>query len=855
VPGHVSALAVGHKLEEYRIERLLGHGGFGLTYLAQDTNLNALVAIKEFLPQEFAVRAANSSVIPKSETDVDSYRWGLDRFKDEARALARFKHPNIVRAARLIEANGTAYMVMDFEPGMTLGQYMKQVSPTLNEAQILGLFLPVLDGLEALHRMELVHRDIKPGNIYVRAQGGPMLIDFGAVRHAIGAHSRSLTSVVTAGYAPIEQYSSEGRQGPWSDLYALGATIYCCMFRFPPADAARRSAAISDGGDDPYIPAVSRGAGEYSPELLECIDWMIRFRVRDRPQNAAQLREKLRALSQQPQALELPAEVSEEPEIHFGVASDRSRDRQPSALQPEQLSEEDAASAVMLRAHSDRVDSGAASRPAANPAVAPSPQADSRIAVPHSEPLDFELPAPDVPAPASVPSAAPSPGKAAQDEDKTLQREELEALRNAKPAAANDLGTGTIIEARSQRLDFDLSPADEPTPSEKPSTGVGKSPGKSPILEKMGSGIRRAQVSKPIAAQEASARAAGVGGRLGPWPKRLAIGASVLLMVGMAFVAYYRVKSNEEKMLDWAKHADAPGAYQLYLQSCHLCAGHAEAQAAIERLENADQVVRLKTQFELLLLRKALTAPANPNATDVLQKLATLAPDDPYLAQAHTSLAAALSPSGRLTQASITPLKSEPRGKGVAKADHVTPPPAPVSPLTAKVAQTSATNTPPPAPPVSEVLVNRITASGTSPAAPPVKQVVQGQTLHSPSQAQTTLTVTDKATQQPVVSDSTPPPGSTGTTAPVELLPRGIYTPAPLYPREAILNNLQGWVDVEFTVNTDGTVSEVAAVASHPQMVFEKAATRAVGSWRFTPYTINGIRQPKRMRMRVEFKQ
>ncbi|HEY1991871.1 MAG TPA: protein kinase, partial [Gammaproteobacteria bacterium] len=151
MPTHASALAIGHRLQEYIIGRLLGHGGFGLTYLAQDTNLNSLVAIKEFLPQEFAVRNADMSVVPKSEFDSDSYSWGLERFKEEARALARFKHPNIVRVSRLIESHGTAYMVMDFEPGMTLSQYLKRHGPTLDEGRLLGLFLPVLDGLEALH--------------------------------------------------------------------------------------------------------------------------------------------------------------------------------------------------------------------------------------------------------------------------------------------------------------------------------------------------------------------------------------------------------------------------------------------------------------------------------------------------------------------------------------------------------------------------------------------------------------------------------------------------------------------------------------------------------------------------------
>ena|GEM_PF-3887600 len=321
MPTHASALAIGHRLQEYIIGRLLGHGGFGLTYLAQDTNLNSLVAIKEFLPQEFAVRNPDSSVVPKSEFDADSYSWGLERFKEEARALARFKHPNIVRVSRLLEANGTAYMVMDFEPGLTLSQYLKRNGPTLEEGKLLGLFLPVLDGLEALHRLQLVHRDIKPSNIYVRAYGGPMLIDFGAVRQAIGAQSRSLTSLVTPGYAPIEQYSSDGRQGAWSDLYAVGATLYYCMFGHAPADAARRSAAISDGSEDPYAAAAQRGAEQYSRQLLECVDWALQFRVRDRPQSAHAVRERLRTSPIPPQIIEVPESLTEVPELQHGVMS------------------------------------------------------------------------------------------------------------------------------------------------------------------------------------------------------------------------------------------------------------------------------------------------------------------------------------------------------------------------------------------------------------------------------------------------------------------------------------------------------------------------------------------------------
>jgi TonB family protein len=361
-------LAIGHRLHEYLIGRLLGHGGFGLTYLAQDTNLNALVAIKEFLPQEFAVRGADSAVIPKSEFDADSYRWGLDRFKEEARALARFKHPNIVRVSRLLEANGTAYMVMDFEPGMTLSQYLKRFGPTLEEGRLLGLFLPVLDGLEALHRLQLVHRDIKPSNIYVRAYGGPMLIDFGAVRQAIGAHSRNLTSLVTPGYAPIEQYSSDGRQGAWSDLYAVGASLYYCMFGHAPADAARRSALISDGVADPYVTSLSEGAGRYSGELLASVDWALQFRVKDRPQNAHDFRERLRESPVAPQIVELPESLDEVPELKHGVLSAPTLSGDPYMSLPSSIASD--LTSARTRANTDLLTPGALDATSVNPASA-----------------------------------------------------------------------------------------------------------------------------------------------------------------------------------------------------------------------------------------------------------------------------------------------------------------------------------------------------------------------------------------------------------------------------------------------------------------------------------------------------
>ena len=289
---HVTALSSGAVIGEYRIERLLGHGGFGLTYLARDTQLNALFAIKEYLPQECAVRSGDT-VTASSPSTEDNFRGGLERFKQEARALARFRHAHIARVARLLEANGTAYMVMEYEPGLTLIDFLKHRHSALNENEAATIALSILDGLEALHNVGLIHRDIKPANIYMRAQGGAMLIDFGSARQAVTSGGVGLTATFTPGYAPIEQYSSEDKQGPTADLYALGATLYRAVSGRTPVDAVRRSAALSAGDPDPLVPASSFASAELSREFLECIDWALEFHAKDRPRTAHALRERI----------------------------------------------------------------------------------------------------------------------------------------------------------------------------------------------------------------------------------------------------------------------------------------------------------------------------------------------------------------------------------------------------------------------------------------------------------------------------------------------------------------------------------------------------------------------------------
>src|SRR5437899_3093273 len=217
------ALPHGYALHEYRVEETLGIGGFGLTYLATDSNLNLKVAIKEYLPGDLAQRGEDQSVQPKSESSSESFKWGLSRFLDESRTLASFRHPNIVRVMRFFEANETAYMVMEFVDGHPLNDWIKNRRP-IAEPQVTAIAVPLLDGLGMIHRAGYLHRDIKPGNVFLRDDGSPVLLDFDSARVASADTER--TAIVTPGYAPLEQYHVNGNQGPWTDLYAMGAVLY-----------------------------------------------------------------------------------------------------------------------------------------------------------------------------------------------------------------------------------------------------------------------------------------------------------------------------------------------------------------------------------------------------------------------------------------------------------------------------------------------------------------------------------------------------------------------------------------------------------------------------------------------------
>ena len=286
------ALAVGYQLHWFQIESILGVGGFGITYLARDGNLKRSVAIKEFLPSDLSVRREDSTVEPVSENESETFRWGLDRFLSEARTLARFQHPNIVGVHSVFEANNTAYMVMEYEQGSSFGAVLREPD-NCREEKLRAVLMPLLDGLEKVHEAGFVHRDIKPNNLFVRKDGSPVVLDFGSARQALGVETRTLTSLVSPGYAPFEQYNANrdgDKQGPWTDIYALGATLYRAVTGKGPVDALTRAGAILKGHKDVLIPAAVAGGDRYSASFLRAIDRALAFQPEARPQTIGEWR-------------------------------------------------------------------------------------------------------------------------------------------------------------------------------------------------------------------------------------------------------------------------------------------------------------------------------------------------------------------------------------------------------------------------------------------------------------------------------------------------------------------------------------------------------------------------------------
>src|SRR5436190_13455808 len=278
---NVQALPPGTMLGDYRLDAVIGHGGFGITYRAFDSQLAKVVAIKEYLPVEFAVRQGEK-VVARGARFAEDFAWGRERFLDEARALARFRHPHIVPVLRFLVANGTAYTVMEFEDGRSLGELLGQSGRSLPPDEVRRLAEGLLLGLGAVHAQGFLHRDIKPSNIIIRRDGVPILIDFGAARQAMGHRTRTLTSVLTPQYAPIEQYAAGGKQGPWSDIYSAGAVLHHAITGSAPPEA------VSRVGKDSYRPLAESRLGGFDKTFLAAVDGALAFASEQRPQSVAE---------------------------------------------------------------------------------------------------------------------------------------------------------------------------------------------------------------------------------------------------------------------------------------------------------------------------------------------------------------------------------------------------------------------------------------------------------------------------------------------------------------------------------------------------------------------------------------
>jgi serine/threonine protein kinase len=282
-------LQEGSRLENYRVMRLLAAGGFSFVYLAHDEN-ESPVAIKEYLPSTLILRTNGSPHPRVAEGDAAAFRAGLRCFFEEGRSLAHLAHPNVVRVLNFFRANETVYLVMRYERGRTLQAHIQQRRGALEEGWLRECFCELLNGLREVHSSKLLHLDIKPANVYIRNDGTPLLIDFGAARQTLGEEASKLPPTLTPGFASPEQHTRREALGPWSDVYCVGATLYACVTGAPPPAAHQRLRA------DTLVPARRAAAGKYSPDLLDVIDACLALDPLRRPQSGFALQKALRSV-------------------------------------------------------------------------------------------------------------------------------------------------------------------------------------------------------------------------------------------------------------------------------------------------------------------------------------------------------------------------------------------------------------------------------------------------------------------------------------------------------------------------------------------------------------------------------
>jgi serine/threonine protein kinase len=261
----------------YSVGRVLGQGGFGITYLGSDSGLKRAVAIKEFFPQTQGCSRVGTTVHPGGMISPVDFRMERDKFLAEGQRLARFQHPSIVKVFSLFEENNTAYMVMELLKGRTLLKIVEE-DGRLDERRAVTYITQVAEALDVIHGSELLHRDVKPENIIVKEDGRAVLVDFGTAREFAAGKTRRMTTSLTPGYAPLEQYGQRARFGVFTDIYALGATLYHVVTGEMPVQATDRAAGVE-------LPSPQKLNPTISVAVSDAVLWALEMRVQDRPQS------------------------------------------------------------------------------------------------------------------------------------------------------------------------------------------------------------------------------------------------------------------------------------------------------------------------------------------------------------------------------------------------------------------------------------------------------------------------------------------------------------------------------------------------------------------------------------------
>lgn len=281
-------LASGTIIDQYIIERELARGGFSSVYLARHVSNQTPVAIKEYLPKKLSKRLNNKKVKSSHPQNKTLFLKGKTLFFEEAKALAKLNHPNIINPINFFRANNTGYMVMPYEKGVRLDKLFKKNQPALTVTEFSKLFTALLSGIQSLHQNNILHLDVKPNNIIIRPDFVPLLLDFGAMQNYPSKNKEQRTMIITQGFSPIEQYTRMGYIGPWSDIYAIGCSMYFCLTGEKPVSALKRIT------HDPITPAVKAFKNQYPYHLLKAVDWAMHPKPMKRPRSIKSLQNYLR---------------------------------------------------------------------------------------------------------------------------------------------------------------------------------------------------------------------------------------------------------------------------------------------------------------------------------------------------------------------------------------------------------------------------------------------------------------------------------------------------------------------------------------------------------------------------------